>query len=67
MKFATNNNFLDETLEEARKKARQPIFHSPLIDSLVNGPLYDSYCIEMKMFNAINESINTSRAAMVGI
>ena len=41
------------------------LFHSPLIDTQINGPLLDSYCIEMKMFNAITQSVNTSRAAMV--
>ena len=58
----------DDDLEEARKKQDDsplPMFHSPLVDTLVNGPLYDSYCIEMKMFNAINQSVNTSKAAMV--
>ena len=58
-------NILEDTLEVRRKMSPQPMFHSPLVDTLVNGPLYDSYCIEMKMFNAINQSGNTSKAAMV--
>ena len=58
-----DNNIVEE--ENVKKELPQPMFHSPLVDTLVNGPLYDSYCIEMKMFNAINQSVNTSRAAMV--